>query len=140
MTVTIAETTDIDACIAIRMDVFVAEQGIPVEEEIDALDEQAIHLIAREDGIGVGTARLISIEDVGKIGRVCVAKSHRGTGLGAKLILAGLDWFSTEKGITRAYLSAQVNAIGFYEKLGFRAYGEEYDDAGIAHRDMERPL
>lgn len=140
MTVTISETTEIDVCIAIRMGVFVGEQGIPVEEEIDALDESAIHLIARENGVGVGTARLISVDNVGKIGRVCVVKSHRGTGLGAKLILAGMDHFSNEKGITRAYLSAQVNAIGFYEKFGFRAYGEEYDDAGIPHRDMERPL
>lgn len=140
MTISIAQTDNIDACIALRMEVFVDEQGIPVEEEVDAFDEVAVHLIAKDDGVAVGTARLISNESTGKIGRVCVVKSHRGTGLGAKLIQSALDYFKGRDEVNRAYLSAQVDAIGFYEKLGFKAYGKDYDDAGIPHRDMERKV
>ncbi|MCV6823038.1 MULTISPECIES: GNAT family N-acetyltransferase [Halocynthiibacter] len=140
MTVHIEQTDDFEACLALRIEVFVREQGIPFDEEIDDLDAEALHLIAVDDGKPVGTARLIVDGKTGKIGRVCVAKSHRGTGLGAALIKAGLARFEADSGLNRAYLSAQVSAIGFYERLGFKAYGEPYDDAGIPHRDMERPL
>lgn len=140
MTVTIEETQDVAACIALRLEVFVGEQGIPEAEEIDDLDDEAVHLVAKDAGKAVGTARLFMQGETGKIGRVCVAKSHRGTGLGAALIRAALARFRAEKGLNRAYLSAQVSAIGFYEALGFKAYGPIYDDAGIPHRDMEQPL
>lgn len=140
MTVAIEITEDVKACIAIRMDVFVGEQGIPEDEEIDDLDSVAAHLLATDQGVAVGTARLIIAGDTGKIGRICVVKSHRGTGLGAELVQAGLQHFSKQNELRRAYLSAQVYAIGFYEKMGFNAYGPEYDDAGIVHQDMDRSL
>lgn len=140
MTVQIERTENTEACFAIRMDVFVGEQGISLAEEFDDFDGDAVHLVATDGDEFVGTARLIIEKYTGKIGRVCVVKSHRGTGLGAKLVKAGLEIFIDRPDITRAYLSAQVNAIGFYEKLGFRAYGEAYDDAGIPHRDMEKTL
>ncbi|AML50999.1 GNAT family N-acetyltransferase [Falsihalocynthiibacter arcticus] len=140
MTVAIEVTEDVATCIGLRMEVFVGEQGIPVEEEIDAYDDDAVHLLAVDENVPVGTARLLLLGDTGRIGRVCVVKSHRGTGLGAALITAGLTHFSTLEGVRRAYLSAQVQALGFYEKLGFLPYGPEYDDAGIPHRDMERLL
>ncbi|WP_380055252.1 GNAT family N-acetyltransferase [Falsihalocynthiibacter sp. SS001] len=140
MSITIHETDDIAACIALRMAVFVDEQGISVEEEIDDLDDAAVHLIAMDDGRPVGTARLLFSGETGKIGRVCVLQSHRGTGLGAELIEASIAYFRSRKNLKRAYLSAQVYAIPFYEKAGFAAYGAPYDDAGIPHRDMERVL
>ncbi|MGH1330314.1 MAG: GNAT family N-acetyltransferase [Paracoccaceae bacterium] len=140
MSVTIAEVQDLTACHALRLEVFVEEQGVTLEEEMDDLDGEAIHLLAVDGDLPVGTARILRKGATGKIGRVCVVKSHRGTGLGAALIRASLERLAKEAGITRAQLGAQTHAIGFYEKLGFTAYGPVYDDAGIPHRDMERDV
>lgn len=137
----IEKTDDIEACRAIRHEVFVIEQSVPEAEEWDGLDGEAIHLLARDAaGQPVGTARILLIGEIGKIGRVAVLKSARGTGAGAALIRAALDELAKLPGITKAKLGSQTHAIGFYEKLGFTAYGPEYDDAGIAHRDMIREL
>ncbi|HWL57136.1 MAG TPA: GNAT family N-acetyltransferase [Paracoccus sp. (in: a-proteobacteria)] len=137
----IEKTDDIPACRAIRREVFVVEQSVPEEDEWDDLDGEAIHLLALDDARQpIGTARILLQGDTGKIGRVAVVKSARGTGMGAALIRAALDELRALPGITRAKLGAQTHAIGFYEKLGFTAYGPEYDDAGIPHRDMVREL
>ncbi|WP_151718580.1 GNAT family N-acetyltransferase [Gemmobacter serpentinus] len=136
----IAETADIAACVALRRAVFIEEQGISEADELDDLDGQAVHLLAVMSGESVGTARLLQKGTTGKIGRVCVLPQARGTGLGAALIRAGIAHFEARPGFARVYLSAQTHALGFYEKLGFVAEGEAYDDAGIPHRDMFRPL
>lgn len=136
----IEETDDIDACRALRRAVFIEEQGIAEADEWDDLDGQAIHLLAWEEGEPVGTARILQSGTTGKIGRVCVLDRARGTGLGTKLIRAAVDVLRARPGVTHAKLGAQVHAIGFYEKLGFKLAGEVYDDAGIPHRDMIREL
>lgn len=138
MSLNISVTEDLETCFALRHHVFVVEQGVPVEEEQDALDATATHLLAVQDGIPLGTARIVFKEDTAKIGRVCVLPSTRGTGLGAKLIEAAVETAQARPGIARAKLGAQLHAIGFYEKLGFTAFGPVYDDAGIGHRDMVR--
>nr|WP_216859484.1 GNAT family N-acetyltransferase [Sulfitobacter aestuariivivens] len=131
-------TDDLKTCFELRRVVFIEEQGVPVEEEIDALDVESLHLLARDGDTPVGTARVYIADDIAKIGRVCVLKSHRGAGLGAALIMAALE-VSAGKART-AKLGAQLHALGFYETLGFAATGPVYDDAGIDHRDMVRPL
>lgn len=136
MSVTIAETRDIAACRALRRTVFIDEQGVSEADELDDLDAVAIHLFACEDGQAIGSARLLVLGDLGKIGRVCVLKPARGRGIGAALIRHAVQRFAAEAGVTRVTLGAQTHALGFYEALGFRAVGEIYDDAGIAHRDM----
>lgn len=136
----IEETTDLAACHALRRAVFIEEQNVPEALELDDLDAGAIHLLAREGGRPVGTARILLKGDTGKIGRVAVLAQARGQGLGAALIRAALDALRTRPGITRATLGAQTHAIGFYQKLGFVAEGPVYDDAGIPHRDMSRDL
>lgn len=136
----IAVTKDLAACHALRRTVFIEEQGIAEPEEWDDLDGQAVHLLALDtDGHAVGTARLLWDGDAGRIGRVCVLKDARGTGLGAELIRFGMDWFR-EKEATSVVLGAQCHAAGFYGKLGFVAEGEIYDDAGIPHQEMRSPL
>ena len=140
MSLSIDVTQDLEACLKLRFEVFVDEQGVPVEEERDALDDSATHLLALQDGTPVGTARIVFQDDTAKIGRVCVVKTARGTGLGAKLIEACVSGARNQAGITRAKLGAQTHAIGFYEKLGFEVYGPVYLDAGIDHRDMVKPL
>lgn len=138
MTAEIFVTGDRDICFDLRFKVFVEEQGVPIEEEIDALDDVATHLLAVQDGQPIGTARIVFEGDTAKIGRVCVIKAARGTGLGKGLIEKALDIARATSGIRRAKLGAQIQALGFYEKLGFTAFGPVYDDAGIDHRDMVR--
>ncbi|QFQ89359.1 GNAT family N-acetyltransferase [Paracoccus kondratievae] len=133
----IEKTTDLDTCRDIRREVFILEQNVSEDEEWDGRDDEALHLLARDaQNRAIGTARILIEGRTGKIGRVAVRKSARGTGVGAALIRAALEELRTLPGITRAKLGAQTHAIGFYEKLGFVAYGPEYDDAGIPHRDM----
>lgn len=139
MTIQITPTRDIATCRQLRRVVFIEEQGVPEADEIDDKDDAAIHLLATENGTPVGSARLLIMGDTGKIGRVCVLKSHRGTGLGAALIRAAITELRIH-GLTRAKLGSQTHAIGFYARLGFTATGPEYIDAGIPHRDMILPL
>jgi len=136
----IAVVTDYTPCIALRRAVFIEEQQIDEADEMDDLDDQAIHILATDNGTPVGTARLLIGGEIGKIGRICVLKSHRGTGLGAAIVEASIAHLKTIPGVTTAKLGAQDHAIPFYEKLGFTAYGPFYDDAGIPHQDMKRPL
>lgn len=140
MTVQIAATRDIATCRRLRRIVFIEEQGVSEADELDDLDEVAIHLLATEEGHPLGTARLLTVGPTGKIGRVCVLPDRRGTGLGAALIRAGIETFRQGGGIKKVKLGAQVHALGFYQKLGFSAVGDVYDDAGIPHRDMELHL
>ena len=139
MTIRIAPTRDIAACRHLRRVVFIEEQGVPESDEIDDKDDDAIHLLATDDGVPVGSARLLILGDTGKIGRVCVLPAHRGAGLGAALIRAAIDALRA-RGLTTAKLGSQTHAIGFYERLGFIPVGPEYMDAGIPHRDMTLTL
>lgn len=136
MTLVIAPTTDIATCRHLRRVVFIDEQGVAESDEVDDLDNQAIHLLARVHGVPVGSARLLTYGDVGKVGRVCVLASQRGTGLGAALMRAAVDVFRGLPGVKKVKLGAQVHALGFYERLGFVALGAVFDDAGIPHREM----
>ncbi len=135
MSYNVEQTDDVAACFALRRTVFIKEQNVSEADELDDLDAASIHLIARNDGMPVGTARLTIAEGQAKIGRVCVLKSHRGQGLGAAMILNALE-IAREHGAAKATLGAQTHALRFYEALGFRAVGPIYDDAGIPHRDM----
>lgn len=132
----IETTQDVKTCLALRKIVFIDEQGVSIEDEIDGLDDQAIHLLAKVNGRPVGTARLLIDGETGKIGRVCVLQDARGLGLGAALICAGVDELRKNNQVRQVKLGAQVHALGFYEKLGFHPVGDVYDDAGIPHRDM----
>lgn len=138
--VVVEVTDDFESCLYIRKVVFVDEQKVPLEEEIDGLDDQAVHLIAKVDGTPVGTARLMRVGEAGKIGRVCVLVDHRKHGVGGAIMRYAISHFSSQPDCTIVKLSAQTCALAFYEKLGFVAYGPEYMDAGIPHLDMSLSL
>jgi ElaA protein len=140
MSVEIAVTEDLATCQALRRTVFIEEQNVPEADEVDGRDAGAVHLLARVEGRAVGTARLLVSGDSGKIGRVCVLAEMRGKGIGALLIEAAVREFAANPAIGKVKLSAQINALSFYERLGFTAEGDEYLDAGIVHRDMFRML
>lgn len=133
-------TRDITTCRALRRSVFIEEQGVSEADEVDGLDDVAIHLLARDGDTPLGTARLLLKGEVGKIGRVCVLPPARGTGLGAALIRAALAELARQPGVRFAHLGSQSHATGFYEKLGFVVEGDEFLDAGISHRKMVRDL
>lgn len=129
-------TDDLATCKALRRVVFIEEQTVPEAIEIDGRDGDALHLLARLDGVPVGCARILIDGKTAKIGRVCVLRDHRGQGFGQALMHAAVDVLRTRPGVTRAKLGSQVHALGFYAGLGFAAVGPEYLEAGIAHRDM----
>lgn len=131
-----ARTDDIALCQSLRRIVFTEEQGVSTADELDGLDPEAVHFLAELDGKPVGTARILIKGDTAKIGRVCVLKDARGTRQGLALMQACIAW-AREEGLQRALLGAQLDALGFYEKLGFVAFGGVFDDAGIDHRNME---
>ncbi|MFF7857071.1 GNAT family N-acetyltransferase [Streptomyces sp. NPDC007904] len=144
------DPADREACFAVRKDVFVAEQGVPEDIEYDAYDAGAVHVLAvREDGVPLGTGRLLHGEAaaaknggdpaVGSLGRLAVTREARGLGVGAALVRA-IEDAARARGLTAVDLHAQTQALGFYERLGYTAYGPEFPDAGIAHRAMRRAL
>lgn len=131
---------DLAICMALREEVFMREQGVPEAEEYDGLDETAVHLLARLDQAPAGTLRLRRVGDAGKIERVCVRREMRRKGVATVLTRAALDELAHWPGLREARLSAQVQVVGLYEAFGFVARGPVYDDVGIPHRDMTRPL
>ena len=121
--------------ISVRRSVFIEQQNVPEEIEIDGRDPDCYHVLACDrSGRAVGTARL---DEKGKIGRMAVLPEYRGMGIGAGMLEAIMDCGRAE-GITDFRLSAQIAAIGFYRKMGFETYGEEFWEAGIRHINMSR--
>ena len=118
---------------ALRIEVFVVEQGVPVELEWDEADEVSIHAVAYDDeGQPVATGRLLPD---GHIGRMAVRKSARGQGIGAAVLLSLLDE-AKRLGYAELVLHAQTHAVGFYLRYGFEIRGEEFLEAGIPHHRM----
>ncbi len=137
--ITIATPQELALCLAIRREVFITGQNVPEQEEVDGKDEQCRHYLMRDGDTPMGTARVLDLGARAKIQRVAVLRSHRGIGAGGRLMRFVLADLATQ-GFKQAVLGAQTHAIGFYERVGFTAFGPEYDDAGIAHRDMVKDL
>ena len=138
---TVYEATDpqdLDTCFSIRIVVFCHEQQVSREIEFDGLDDQCRHYLAILDKQGIGTARVRPLDDSEvKLERVAVRSEHRHLGIGRRLMeLALAD--AQQAGYKGAMLNSQVQACPFYEKLGFRAEGAGFYEAGIPHRRMRR--
>lgn len=117
----------------IRTEVFVEEQGVPAELEMDDMDVLCLHAVAYDAaGVPIGTGRLLPD---GHIGRMAVRKSGRGTGVGGAL-LQGLMAQARARGESLVALSAQTHAAPFYQRHGFAIEGEEFYEAGIRHINM----
>ena len=129
------ESNTEDIC-AIRYEVFVEEQNVPEELEIDGLDNEAKHVLAFVNEVPVGTGRILSD---GHIGRVAVLEKHRGLGIG-KLIMKELVNCAQDMILDKVWLSSQWHAHSFYLDLGFVCVGEVYEEAGINHIKMFRSL
>jgi len=120
----------------IRFQVFVDEQRVPAEIELDEHDAHCVHALAYVDGTAVGTGRLLPD---GHIGRMAVLKSARRTGVGRAILRALID-AARRRGDRQVMLSAQVHAVGFYLAEGFQPEGRVYEEAGIPHQAMRRSL
>lgn len=136
------EGTDPDIILAldIRRQVFVEEQQIEPELELDDYDYIAWHLVAFEDGTPVGTSRLITLDTMTvKIGRVAVLPDYRERGIATKMMQMLLE-YAKHEGFSEVVVDSQVEVVEFYLKLGFTPVGHIFIDAGIPHQRMTLPL
>ena len=126
---------------AVRADVFVKEQKIPVDMEWDDADLDAIHAVARNRlGMVLATGRLLQhAAGVARIGRMAVHQWARGSGVGRQ-VLDALTRQAAKRGDIEVVLNSQLSAVPFYSRAGFNARGAEFDEAGIPHIEMGRPL
>lgn len=120
---------------SIRTRVFVKEQGVPEEIELDDDDKRAVHFLAFVAGKAVGTARVVIRHGNAKIGRMAVLKKYRGRGIGMRLLKQAIA-IAKQQNAKTIYLHAQVSVIGFYQAMNFRCIGPVFNEAGIPHRKM----
>jgi predicted GNAT family N-acyltransferase len=123
-----------------RAAVFVGEQGIPREEEIDEFAGVAVHCVGYgDDGAPVAAGRLVLMDGYCKIGRMAVLKAHRGVGMGAA-VLDLLEREGVARGVRLFKLSAQLSARAFYDRAGYEPDGAVYDEVGIPHIAMRKRI
>ena len=125
----------------IRNQVFVVEQGVPLQREIDKDEAYAVHFVLySDDQEAMATVRLLPLEkNELKLQRMAVQKKFRGHGYGKQLI-SEAEKFAKEQGFNKIKLGAQKTAISFYQEMGYKSYGEPFIDAGIEHLSMEKEL
>ena len=126
--------------LAVRERVFVDEQGVPPELERDDHDDDAVHFVAYADGEAVGAARLRRVgERTAKVERVAVRADRRGEGWGRRLMRA-VEAAAADREMTELTMHAQSDVVEFYRRLGYEAEGQEFEEAGIPHREMRKSL
>jgi predicted GNAT family N-acyltransferase len=134
-----SETGFSDA-LEVRKNVFVIEQQIPEEEEIDTLEDESLHFVLYERSIPIGASRLRAYGDGGKVERVCIKKEWRKKGLGEDL-MRSMEQEARRLGYQTLLLNAQTQAEAFYKKIGYATVSSEpFLDAGIPHVAMKKKL
>lgn len=140
MDIRVSRTDDVATCFDIRRKVFVEDQQVPEEYEIDALDPQSDHYLIYVNGEAAGTARIYYFDKRARIGRFAVLSKYQRQGLGRQLMEHMLADIRKSGKVELMVLSSQVYAIPFYACFGFNVCSEEYMDANIPHKDMEMKL
>ncbi|PMC37846.1 GNAT family N-acetyltransferase [Bacillus sp. UMB0899] len=133
---------DLKAAFAIRKEVFVEEQGVPLEDEFDQFDTLnglCEHILIHYNDQPVGTGRLREVDGLGKLERICILKPFRKFGLG-KVIIKALEGIAEEKGVMKVKLHGQTHAEGFYKKLGYTTSSPVFMEDGIPHILMVKEL
>lgn len=128
-----------DDALRIRKKVFIGEQGIDPDLEVDDLDEKSWHFVAYLEKKPISTARLFIEGDIGILGRVATLKDYRRCGF-SREIIKEIEKLAKELTLKSIYLHAQVSAIPFYQRLGYQAEGLEFEEAGIKHQGMRKQL
>jgi len=135
-----AGAQDVCGAVSVREQVFCREQGVSRSDELDGLDDRALHLVAlQSDGLVIGTLRLLQDESRAKVGRVAVEREWRGRGIASRMLELALQR-ARELGCIEARLAAQLVATGLYERAGFTVESEPFEQAGIVHVWMGRPI
>ena len=125
---------------AVRSAVFIEEQGVSEDEEMDGRDDEASHVVAYDGDRPVGTARLRTVEaGVGKVERVAVRAADRGEGIG-RALMAEVESLAADRGVEALKLHAQTRVEGFYEKLDYETTSGVFQEAGIDHVAMVKEL
>lgn len=135
----IREPAELEAALALRLEVFCGEQGVRPSAEQDGLDDAARHLVAIDDGDVVGTCRLLERDSRVIVQRVAVRRDRRRAGIGAAL-LAEAERHAREGGASELDLHAQTDSERFYADAGYASYGERFLEEGIEHIAMRRVL
>ena len=133
------DEADVAAAQELRVRVFCDEQGVSREEELDEFEDSAIHVVAFDETGMVATCRLREVESGAKLERMAVERRLRGLGAGARL-LTEAERIARQCGAERMILHAQTRAEGFYRGQGYQPEGERFDEAGIEHVRMSKPL
>ncbi|WP_160726042.1 GNAT family N-acetyltransferase [Bacillus sp. USDA818B3_A] len=126
---------ELKAAFAIRKQVFVEEQGVPLKDEFDQFDTLnglCEHILVHYNETSVGTGRIRFIDGVGKLERICILEPYRNFGLG-KIIIKALEEIAEEQGVSQVKLHGQTHAEGFYQKLGYRTSSDIFMEDGIPH-------
>jgi predicted GNAT family N-acyltransferase len=123
----------------VRKAVFVDEQNVPMEEEIDHLEKESTHFVLYQEGTPIGAGRLRLVDGYGKVERVCILKESRVSGAG-KALMGKVESFAKKQGIKQLKLNAQTHAIPFYSKLGYEIVSDEFYEAGIPHQSMLKTI
>lgn len=123
----------------VRRIVFIHEQNVPEEEEIDQYESDAVHFVLYDNGKAAGAGRFRVLDGIGKVERICVLKENRKTGAGVA-VMNKIEEYAKAQGITTLKLNAQTHAIPFYSKLGYDTVSEEFLDAGIPHKTMKKMI
>ena len=131
--------SELDEAFHIRTEVFVKEQGVALEVEMDEYDESCDHILVYCNGQSVGTGRLRDVEGVAKLERICILPTHRQYGLGRTIVQA-LEKIAKDKGFVKAKLHGQTHAERFYEKVGYTKASEVFMEEGIPHVLMLKDL
>lgn len=132
-------SNDLKDVFKIREEVFIKEQGVPHDIEIDGTDLYAQSVLILDDDYPVATGRIILIDDNYTLGRISVLKEYRKKGIGAEVVNALIERAS-EIGADVVHIHAQLPVVPFYEKLGFVSYGEPFKEAGIIHLNMKKNI
>lgn len=135
----VGSPAEMKAALAIRDRVFCVEQGVPKREEIDGRDGEAVHLVAVEDGVVLGTCRLLFVDRTVQFSRLAVDAAARRRGLATRLLLAA-DAEALGAGARRIVLHAQTYARDLYLATGYEPRGKIFVEAGIEHIAMEKRL
>ncbi|WP_394172677.1 GNAT family N-acetyltransferase [Guptibacillus hwajinpoensis] len=130
---------ELDDAFTVRNTVFVEEQKVPAELEIDEHENDATHFVAYDDRTPVAAGRIRVVDQMAKVERICVLSSYRKTGLGQELMNT-IEEQAEKLKLSKMKLNAQLSAVGFYNKLGYETVSGEFIDAGIPHVTMTKEL
>ncbi|MGM7700966.1 GNAT family N-acetyltransferase [Pseudalkalibacillus sp. Hm43] len=124
---------------SIRSTVFIEEQNVPEEEEIDQYEKDCTHFVVYDDSTPIGAGRIRYVDDYAKIERVCVLKEYRGTGAG-KLLMENMEQEAIQQNVHKFVLHSQTHAEPFYTTIGYQTNSDIFMDAGIPHVAMEKVI